>query len=101
MIRQSVLPLKLEMTLNTITPHAGLTLFGEFTVGLRLLKSVDKYLPKPGSGAGYKASEYVFPLILTLNRGKSSLEDICKIRADEGLREILALETFSSSLCYS
>ena len=62
MITQRVLPFKLEMTRDTITPHAGLALVGEFTVGLRLLDAVDKYLPKPGSGAGYKASEYVFPL---------------------------------------
>jgi hypothetical protein len=67
MIRQRVLPFKIEMTRDTITPHAGLALVGEFTVGLGLLDSVDRTLPEPGSGAGYKASEYVFPLILTLN----------------------------------
>ena len=37
MIRQRVLPFKLEMTQDTITPHAGLALFGEFAVGLGLL----------------------------------------------------------------
>ena len=97
MIRQRVLPFKLEMTQDTITPHAGLALFGEFAVGLGLLDSVDNSLPKPGSGAGYKASEYVFPLILTLNGGGRSLEDTRKIRDDEGLREILPLEKVPSS----
>lgn len=62
MIRQTVLPFKLEKTKDAITPHAGLALLGEFAVGLGLLKSVDKYLPKPGSGVGYSPSEYIFPL---------------------------------------
>jgi len=97
MIRQSVLPFKIEMTKDTITPHAGLVLFGECAVGLGLLDSADRYLPKPGSGAGYRASEYIFPLVLTLNGGGRSLEDAREIRDDEGLREILPLEKFPSS----
>ena len=55
MIRQNLLPFRLEMTKDMITFHAGLSLFGEFAVGLGILKTVDKYLPKPGSGAGYEA----------------------------------------------
>jgi hypothetical protein len=106
MITQRVLPFKLEMTRDTITPHAGLALVGEFTVGLRLLEAVDlsacnaqagRYLPKPGSGAGYEASEYVFPLTVMLNGGGRSLEDTREIRNDEGLREILPLKRFPSS----
>jgi len=97
MIRQTILPFKLEMTRDIITPHAGLALMGEFAVGLKLLKSVDSYLPKPKSGAGYKPSEYIFPLILMLNGGGRSLEDTRQIRADEGLKEILPLERIPSS----
>lgn len=97
MIRQRILPFKIEMTRDLITPHAGLALLGEFALGLGLLKSVDKFLPKPGSGAGYKASEYVFPLTLMLNGGGRSLEDSRQIRDDEGLREILPLEKVPSS----
>jgi hypothetical protein len=97
MIRQTILPFKLEMTRDLITPHAGLALVGEFTVGLGVLKSIDRYLPKPGSGAGYKPSQYIFPLVLMLNGGGRSLEDIRQIRTDEGLREILPLERIPSS----
>jgi hypothetical protein len=97
MIRQTILPFKLEMTRDLITPHAGLALVGEFAVGLGLLQSIDRYLPEPGSGAGYKPSEYIFPLILMLNGGGRSLEDTRQIRADEGLREILPLEHIPSS----
>jgi len=85
------------MTRDMITPHAGLALLGEFAVGLELLQSVDKYLPTPGSGAGYQPCEYIFPLILMLNGGGRSLEDTRQIRDDEGLREILPLERIPSS----
>jgi hypothetical protein len=97
MIRQTILPFKIEMTRDMITPHAGLALLGEFAVGLGLLQSVDRHLPKPGSGAGYNPSEYIFPLIVMLNGGGRSLEDIRQIRADEGLREILPLTRIPSS----
>jgi len=97
MIRQTILPFKVEMTRDLITPHAGLALLGEFAVGLEFLQSVDRYLPKPGSGAGYNPSEYIFPLILMLNGGGRSLEDTRQIRADEGLKEILPLKKIPSS----
>jgi hypothetical protein len=97
MIRQTVMPFKLEQTNDLITAHAGLVLLGEFAVGLGLLKVLDKELPSPGSGAGYRASEQVFPLILMLNGGGRSLEDLREIRDDVGLREILALDRFPSS----
>jgi len=97
MIHQTVLPFKLEVTRDTITSHAGLALLGEFCVGLDFLRSIDRYLPEPGSGAGYKASEYVFPLVLMLTGGGRSLEDIREIRGDEGLREVLPLKRVPSS----
>jgi len=97
MIKQTVLPFKLEKTNDTITAHAGLALFGEFCVGLGLLDSVDNRLPKPGSGAGFRASEYVYPLVLMLNGGGRSLEDIRVIKDDTGLRQILPLERVPSS----
>jgi hypothetical protein len=97
MIRQTVLPFKVEMTRDTITPHAGLALVGEFAVGIGMLEAADRELPEPGSGAGYKASEYIFPLVLMLNGGGRSLEDMRQIREDEGLREVLPLQRIPSA----
>lgn len=34
MIQQNVLPFKVVITKDTITPHAGLALLGEFTMAL-------------------------------------------------------------------
>jgi len=97
MIDQTVLPFKLEQTRDLITAHAGLALLGEFAVGLGLVEAVDKGLPAPGSGAGYRASEHVLPLVLMLNGGGRSLEDLRQIRDDEGLREVLELERMPST----
>ena len=97
MIKQTVLPFKLEMTNDLITSHAGLGLLGEFAVGLGLIKAADRYLPGPGSGAGYLASEHIFPIILMLNGGGRTLEDTREIRKDDGLREILPLNRMPST----
>jgi hypothetical protein len=97
MIEQTVLPFKLETTRDMITPHAGLALLGEFAVGVGLNKALDRHLPEPGSGAGYLASEHVFPLVLMLNGGGRSLEDSREIRNDAGLREILPLKRIPST----
>jgi len=97
MIRQTVLPFKVEKTEDTITPYGGLALLGEFAVGAGLLQKIYRQVPKPGSGVGYAPSEYLFPLILMLNGGGRSLEDVRVIRHDEGLREILHIERIPSS----
>ena len=97
MIKQTVLPFKVETTKDLITAHAGLALMGEFAVGLGLNKTLDRYLGDPGSGAGYLGSEHVFPLVLMLNGGGRTLEDTREIREDVGLREILHVERMPSS----
>ena len=97
MIRQTVLPFKIEETQDLLTAHAGLALLGEFAVGIGLLDALDQDMPAAGSAAGYSASEHVFPLILMLNGGGRSLEDLREIRNDQGLREVLPLNRMPSS----
>ena len=97
MIKQTVLPFKLETTNDLITSHAGLALLGEFAVALGLTRLLDEQLPSPGSGSGYYGSEHVMPLVLMLNGGGRSLEDIREIRSDHGLRELLEMRRMPSS----
>jgi len=97
MIKQTVLKFKLASTDEHLTFHAGLALFGEFAIGAGIRKYLDKYLPKPGSGKGYKASEHVYPLLLMLAGGGRSLEDLRQIREDRGLREVLRIKRIPSS----
>ena len=76
MVRQTVLPLKLEATDDTNTAQTGLVVFGEFLHSLNLAKEIDRMFGKPGSGAGYRASSYVLPLLLMLQGGGRSLEGL-------------------------
>jgi len=94
---QTVLPFKLEVTGEEITAHAGLVLFGEFLDGVRLNVVVDREMPRPGSGAGYRASAFVEPLVLMLNGGGRSLEDLRVIYSDRGLRKLLGIESTPST----
>jgi hypothetical protein len=52
MLAQTVLPFNLNVAKDTIAPHAGLALFGEFLHALTLPCLLDEALPGPGSGAG-------------------------------------------------
>lgn len=97
MVTQGMLPFKLEATRDTITPHAGLALFGEFIEALGLAARVDETLPGPGSPAGYKPSAFVLPLVLMLHGGGRSLEDLRQVRQDGGLCELLGLAELPGS----
>ena len=97
MVTQTVLPFKLGMTEDTITAQAGLVLFGEFLHALKLPGWLDEALPGPRSGAGYDSSQFVLPLVLMLQGGGRTLEDLRQVGLDEGLREVLGLEEVPSA----
>jgi hypothetical protein len=97
MMTQTVLSFKLGITEEKITAHAGLAVFGEFVHATGILKEVDKTLKGPGSGAGYKPGQYVEPIMLMLQGGGRTLEDIRVIRNDGALCELLGLEEMPSS----
>lgn len=92
MINQNVLPFKLEISDELLTPHAGLVLAHEFHLGLKLDKLIDENLPEPGSGRGYKPSDFVMPLILSILGGGRDLDDIKVIKKDKALREAADLK---------
>ncbi len=97
MVTQTVLPFKLGITKDTLTPHAGLALFGEFLHALKLPEWLDDALPPAGSAVGYRPSQFMMPLLLMLQGGGRTLEDLRQIREDQGLREVLGLEEAPSS----
>jgi len=97
MMTQSVLPFKLEMTEEKLTAHAGLAIFGELVHATAILREVDKMLKGPGSAMGYKPSQYVEPLMLMLQGGGRSLEDLRVIRNDEALCELMGIQEIPSS----
>ena len=89
MVRQTVLPFKLERTDETLTAHGGLALLAEFNHGLGLCALVDRYVPGPGSNRGYAPSVFVDRLILMLQAGGRSLEDLRELRREAGLLRLL------------
>ncbi len=97
MTRQTDFLLKCKSAKEAQASSAGLALLGEFCIGLGVLDWVDAYMPKSGKGSHFKTSEYVFPLVLMLNSGGRSLEDIKIIRRDFMLRDILPLKRVPSS----
>lgn len=88
MLHQTIFPFKLGMTVERLTAHGGLALMAEFNHGLRLRELTDKYLPASGSNRGYKPSVFVNPLVLMLEGGGRSLEDIREL---EGEKELMKL----------
>ena len=89
MVRHTVLGFKLERTDETLTAHGGLALLAEFHHGLGVCGLVDRYLPGPGSNRGYAPSVFVDRLILMLQAGGRSLEDLRALRREAGLMRLL------------
>ncbi|HUL13333.1 MAG TPA: IS1380 family transposase [Methylococcaceae bacterium] len=97
MVSQTVLPFKLESTQDTITAQAGLVLFGEYLHAMGLPCYLDRELPGPLNPVGYKPSAYGVSLVLMLQGGGRSLEDLRILRGDEGVRTLLNLKALPSS----
>jgi hypothetical protein len=85
-LAQTVLPFKLDTTADTLTAQAGLVLFGEYLPAVGLPSHLDRELPGPLNGMGYRPSSYGVSRVLMLPGGGRSLEDLRMLRADEGLR---------------
>jgi hypothetical protein len=92
MIAENLLSFKLEISNEKMTAHSGLILAHEFHLGLKLDELLNSYLPKAGSGRGYKPSEFVMPIILTLQGGGRDINDIEVIARDKALREAAGIE---------
>jgi hypothetical protein len=92
MIRQTVLPFKLERTDETLTAHGGLALLAEYTHALGLRALVDRHLPRPGSHRGYAPSVFVETVILLLQAGGRTLEDLRELEREEALLTVLGHE---------
>jgi len=92
MVRQTVFGFKLERTEETLTAHGGLALLAEFNHGLGLCGLADRDLPGSGSNRGYAPSVFVDRLILMLQAGGRSLEDLRALRREAGLMRLLGRE---------
>ena len=91
-IQQTVLAFKIETTKERLTAHGGLALMGEFNHGIGLRELTDQYLPAPGSNRGFNPSVMVDSLVLMLQGGGRSLEDLRELKNEEGLMKLIDRE---------
>ena len=89
MIRQTVFGFKIEKSREALTAHGGLALMAEFNHGLGLRGLVERYLPRPGSNRGYSPSVFVDSLVMMLEGGGRSLEDLRELSREEALMTLV------------
>jgi hypothetical protein len=88
-IQQTVFSFKMETTKERLTAQGGLALMAEFNHGIGLRELSDQYLPVPGSNRGFAPSVIVEALVLMLEGGGRSLEDLRELKNEEGLRGLI------------
>src|SRR4030067_3546565 len=89
MMRQTVFGFKLEKSREALTAHGGLALMAEFNHGLGLRGLVERYLPRPGSNRVYSPSVFVDSLVMMLEGGGRSLEDLRELSREEALMTLV------------
>jgi hypothetical protein len=89
MIQQTVFGFKIETTKERLTAHGGLSLMAEFNHGIGLRELTSQYLPVPGSNRGFDPSEIVDAVVLMLQAGGRSLEDLRELRDEENLMKLV------------
>ncbi len=89
MIQQTIFPFKIGLTKETLTARGGLALMAEFNHGLGLRELTDRYLPMPGSNRGYNPSVFVETLVMMLQGGGRSFEDIRELKYEAGLMNLI------------
>jgi hypothetical protein len=89
MIQQTVFRFKIRTTKERLTAHGGLALMAEFNHGIGLRELTDQYLPGPGSHRGFDPSEVVDTVVLMLQGGGRSLEDLRELKNEEGLMKLM------------
>jgi hypothetical protein len=90
---QLILPIKLEKSEERLTSLGGLMVLEEMAQALKVWERVDKELAGPGSGRGYRPSEFVQPLVWMLHAGGRRLEDLRELRAEQEVLKELGLRT--------
>lgn len=95
--RQGILPFRIVQSDAPLVARGGLVLPYEMAKAMKLPEVIDRELPAPGSGHGYRPSKFVIPLVLMLHGGGKKLEDLREIKGEPGLRELLGMKEMPAS----
>ena len=91
-VHQTVLPIQLEKSDEKLTSLCGLLVLEEMARAKGLWARVDELMPGPGSGRGYRASEFVRPLVWLLTAGGRRLEEVRELRAEQEVLKQLGMK---------
>lgn len=92
MAQQTIFPFKMSTTKEVLTARSGLALFAEYNHGIGLRDLADKYLPLPCSNRGFKPSVFINSIVLMLQGGGRSFEDLRELKSDEGLMNLIGYD---------
>ena len=77
----------------TLTAHAGIVLMRDFIEKLDLLNLIDEQVVVKKRERGYRESENILSLCWSAITGGSNLRDLDVLRGDEGISELLGVES--------
>lgn len=97
MIKQTQLRFELGMTKEEITPRSGLSVYAEFLRGFGVKELIDNHMPLPGSNRGYRAYQYIEPIMMMLYGGGRHIDDLREIVNDKALRRLIGLKDIPST----
>lgn len=92
-----MLPFQVEETREPLVARGGLVVVYEMARAPGIPQAVDRELPPPGSGRGYKPSQFVMPMLLMFHGGGRKLEDLREVEAEVSLRELLRMKALPAS----
>lgn len=97
MIKQTQLSFKLGLTKEEITPRSGLSVYAEFLRGFGIKELIETHMPLPGSNRGYRAWQYIEPIMMMLYGGGRHIDDLREIVNDKALRRLVGLKDIPST----
>ncbi len=91
MKKRKLLPFKIGLSKEIITPRSGLVLWSEFLRSFGIKDVIERHMPEPGSNRGYKAWHYIEPILFMLIGGGRRIEELREIIEDDGLRKLTGM----------
>lgn len=96
MIRQRAISVKVEETNTVVTNFPGIVPLAKLGDSLGLFKDLERHLPPKERARGYSNSQCVFDLMCIPFSGGECLDDLDRLREDEGVTRLLKRKVMAS-----
>lgn len=91
-MRERILPFLVKQSKEKLTDRGALAVVDEFMAAIGLLSEIGRRFPRPGSGRGMKAVEFIRTVIYHFVDGGRFLEEIGSVRNDKGFRKLVKMD---------